>query len=59
VRELKNRLKVMGEVISNKTMVKIVLNGLLLNYELVIQTLTHQAGITFETASASLLIEEH
>jgi len=51
-RELQNRLASMGEAISNKTMIQIVLNGLPRSYEATIQTLTHlNVVMTFEQVS--------
>ena len=59
-REIRNRLTSMGETISDKTMIQIVLNGLPRSYESTIQTLTHlNVDRSFEQVSSSLLTESH
>jgi hypothetical protein len=59
-RELKNRQATMGETVSDKSLIQLVLNGLPRSYESTIQTLTHQSvALTFDQISASLLTEAH
>ena len=59
-REIRNRLTSMGETISDKTMIQIVLNGLPCSYVNTIQTLTHlNVDRSFEQVSSSLLTESH
>jgi hypothetical protein len=59
-RELRNRLKSMGEDIPDKTVNQLILNGLPRSYESTIQTLTYlNAIMTFEQLSATLLAESH
>ena len=60
VRELRNRLLNMGERITDKSLNQLVLNGLPLSFESLIQTLTHiDPEMSFEKLSSSLLSEAH
>ena len=59
-RELKNRLAIMEETVSYKSLTQLVLNGLPHSYESMIQTLTHQSiALMFDQTSASLLTKAH
>ena len=59
-RELKNRLVSMEEIVSDRALTQLVLNGLPHSFESTIQTFTHQtAALTFDQISSSLTAESH
>lgn len=58
-RELKNRLKSMGEKIEDRQLNRMVLTGLPRSYQSVVQTLTYlDPSMSFEKLSASLISEQ-
>jgi hypothetical protein len=59
-RELKNRLASMGETVTDRNLIQLVLNGLPQSFESTIQTLTHQTvPLSFEQVASSLTTEGH
>jgi transposase InsO family protein len=57
-REIKNRLKSMGDTVTDNALVQILLNGLPRSYESTIQTITHQRdALSFDEVVTSILVE--